>query len=120
MQKLTKREDQIMQLIWQSDGMFIRDIVERLPHPKPHYNTVATIVKILVKKGFLTSEKLGNVDRYNAVVSMEAYRKEDISNIKKKYFDNSFSKMMAHFAKQEQLTDEEIQELIAIIKSKKV
>ncbi len=119
MQKLTKREDQIMQVIWQHDRLFIRDIVEQLPNPKPHYNTVATIVKILVKKGFLASEKVGNMDRYHAVVSMEAYRKEDISNIKKKYFDNSLSKMMAHFAKQEQLSDAEIQELIKIIKSKK-
>ncbi len=120
MQKLTKREDQIMQVIWQSEeGMFIRDILGHLPDPKPHYNTIATIVKILVKKAFLTSEKLGNSDRYRALVSLERYRNTDILDIKKKYFNNSLPKMMAHFAKEEQLSEAEIAELIRIIKSKK-
>jgi len=119
MKKLTEREEQIMQVIWQKDEAFIRDVVERLPKPKPHYNTVATIVKILVKKGFLKSEKVGNTDRYSPKVSIEDYRKEDIKDIKKKYFGNSLPKMMAHFAKQEKLSDQEIKELVAIIKSKK-
>lgn len=119
MKKLTEREDQIMQVIWQTDGVFIRDIVEALPEPKPHYNTVATLVKILVKKGFLKSEKFGNTDRYSALIPMETYRKEHIEDIKEKYFGNSLPTMMAHFAKQEQLSDKEIDVLIEIIKSKK-
>lgn len=120
MKKLTEREDQIMQVVWQTEGLFIRNIVEALPSPKPHYNTVATIVKILVKKGFLTSAKFGNTDRYSAVIAMEDYRKEHIEDIKEKYFGNSLTKMMAHFAKQEKLSDKEIDDLITIIKSKKV
>lgn len=119
MKKLTEREDQIMQIIWQTNGVFIREVVEEHPEPRPHYNTVATIVKILVKKGFLKSEKVGNTDRYSAKVSIESYRKEDIKDIKKKYFDNSLPRMMAHFAKQEKLSEAEINELINIIKSKK-
>ncbi len=119
MKKLTQREDQIMQVIWASEGVFIRDIVSALPEPRPHYNTVATLVKILVKKGFLKSEKLGNTDRYSAKIPMEVYRKADIEDIKEKYFGNSLPRMMAHFAKQDTLSDEEIQELIAIIKSKR-
>ena len=119
MKKLTEREEQIMQIIWHRDKAFIRDVVEQLPEPKPHYNTVATIVKILVKKGFLKSQKMGNTDLYLPEVSIDDYRKEDIKNIKEKYFGNSFPKMMAHFAKQEKLSDKEINELIAIIKSKK-
>ena len=118
MKKLTEREDQIMQVVWQSEGVFIRDIVEHLPNPKPHYNSVATIVKILVKKGFLKSVKLGNTDQYSAKIAMETYRKEDIKDIKEKYFGNSLPKMMAHFAKQEKLSDNDIQELIKIIKFK--
>jgi len=120
MKKLTERENQIMQIIWPTKGVFIRDILEILPNPKPHYNTVATIVKILVKKGFLKSEKLGNTDRYSALIEMEAYRKNHIDDIKEKYFGNSLPRMMAHFAKQEKLSDKEIDELVAIIKSKKV
>jgi len=118
MKKLTGKEDQIMQVIWKLKHVFIRDIVVQLPNPKPHYNTVATLVKILVKKGFLKSEKLGNTDQYSPKISLEAYRQEDIKEIKKKYFGNSMPKMMAHFAKQEQLSDKEIEELIQIIKSK--
>lgn len=119
MKKLTEREDQIMQLVWKLEPLFIRDIVNHLPHPKPHYNSVATIVKILVKKGFLKSTKLGNTDQYSAKIPMDVYRKEEIRNLKRKYFGNSLSKMMAHFAKQEDLSDQDIQELIDLIKSKK-
>lgn len=107
-----------MQVVWTSKEVFIRDIVAGLPEPKPHYNSVATIVKILVKKGFLKSKKLGNTDRYRAKIAIDEYRKEDIKDIKKKYFGNSLPKMMAHFAKQEKLSDHEINELIEIIKSK--
>jgi len=107
-----------MQVVWRLEKAFIRNILKELPDPKPHYNTVATIVKILVKKGFLTSEKLGNIDLYRASIPMETYRKEHLDNIKKKYFGNSLPKMMAHFAKQEKLSEKEIKELIEIIKSK--
>ena len=120
MKRLTEREEQIMQVIWQTGGVFIRDIVKALADPKPHYNTVATIVKILVKKGFLRSEKFGNTDKYSALIQIETYRKEHIEDIKKKYFGNSLPKMMAHFAKQEKLSNKEIDELIGIIKSKKI
>jgi predicted transcriptional regulator len=119
MKKLTEREEQLMQVVWQTDGAFIRDIVEALPDPKPHYNTVATIVKILVKKGFLKTEKLGNTDRYSALIPKEAYREDHMEDIKEKYFGNSFTKMMTHFAKQEKLSEKEVEELIALIQSKK-
>lgn len=118
MKKLTEKEDQIMQVIWRLENAFIREVVAELQEPKPHYNTVATLIKILVKKGFLTSEKLGNTDRYSALIPMEVYRQEQIKGIKEKYFGNSLPKMMAHFAKQENLSDQEIEELIGIIKSK--
>ena len=119
MKQLTHREDQIMQVVWRLKTVFIRDIIEELPDPKPHYNSVATIVKILVKKGFLKSELLGNTHQYSAVVDLKDYRKEDLVNIKKKYFGNSFPRLVAHFAKEENLTEKEIDELIRIIKSQK-
>ena len=119
MSRLAKREDQIMQIVWRLKTVFIRDIIEELPEPKPHYNTVATIVKILVKKGFLKSEKLGNTHQYSPAIDFEKYRDEHLVNIKKTYFGNSFPKMIAHFAKKEKLTDAEIAELIKIIESQK-
>ena len=119
MVQLAKREDQIMQIVWRQKQVFIRDIIAELPEPKPHYNSVATIVKILVKKGFLNSEKLGNTHQYSAAVAFEDYRTEHLGemNIKKKFFGGSFSRMMAHYAKGEDLSSEEIEELVSIIKN---
>jgi len=119
MQQLTKREDQIMQIVWHLKKAFIRDIMEALPEPKPHYNSVATIVKILVKKGFLVSEKLGNMHRYSATINREDYREGYLTDIKKKYFDNSFPKMIAYFAKEEKLSEKEVQEIMDLIQSNK-
>jgi predicted transcriptional regulator len=118
MQKLGKREEQIMQVVWKREVAFIKDIIEELPEPKPHYNTVATMVKILKEKGFLADEKLGNTYRYTPLITLEEYRKQDVANIKQKYFGNSFSRMVSYFAKEEKLSDEEVDELVRIIKSR--
>lgn len=117
--QLTKREDQIMQIIWRLKKAFIRDIVDAFPEPKPHYNTVATIVKILVKKGVLESELLGNTHQYQSTDAYEDYRQVYLGEVKRKYFGNSLPKMLAYFAKDEQMSEEEIAELIEIIKGKK-
>ncbi|WP_306639693.1 BlaI/MecI/CopY family transcriptional regulator [Sanyastnella coralliicola] len=116
MKKLTKREDQIMEIIWELKAASIREIVDAFPDPKPHYNTVATLVKILVKKEVLKSEMIANSYQFSPVQDFEEYRKEHLGNIKEKFFDNSLTKMMAHFAKEERLTDAEKDELIKIIK----
>lgn len=119
MQKLAEREEQIMQIVWQLGKAFIKDIIEELPEPKPHYNTVATMVKILQKKGFLSAEKLGNTYQYTPLIDLADYRKQDVAIIKRKYFGNSFSKMITHFAREEKFSDAELDEIIRIIKSKK-
>ena len=108
-----------MQVVWRLEKAFIREIIKELPEPKPHYNTVATVVKILVKKGFLRSELLGNTHQYSPKVHLEDYREKDISDIKQKYFGNSLPKMLAHFAKGEKLSEAEKEELIRLIKSQK-
>ena len=118
MSKLTKREDQIMNIVWKLQKAVIRDIVDEFPDPKPHYNTVATLVKILVKKGALLSVKIGNTHLYSPAQDFESYRDEQLGKVKQQFFDNSLPKMMAHFAKSEKLTDEERAELIRIINSK--
>lgn len=119
MQKLAKREEQIMQIVWRLEKAFIKDIIEEMPEPKPHYNTIATMVKILKDKGFLTDVKLGNTFQYAPLVTLEKYRKQDVENIKQKYFGNSFKNMITHFAKEEKMSDAEIDEIIKIIKSEK-
>jgi len=119
MVQLTKRENQIMQVMWRQKKAFIRDIMEAMPDPKPHYNTVATIVKILVKKGVLKSEMLGNTHQYSPTIDFQEYQEDHLTGIKKKYFGNSLSKLVAYYAKDESLSENEIEELIKIIKSKK-
>lgn len=119
MQKLAKREEQIMQIVWRLEKAFIKEIIEELPEPRPHYNSVATMVKILKDKGFLKDEKFGNTYQYSPVIEMEDYRNKDVEDIKQKYFGNSFKKMITHFAKEEKMTDAEIDEIIKIIKSEK-
>jgi len=119
MKEFTKREDQIMQIVWKLKQAVIRDIVEAFPEPKPHYNTVATLVKILVKKGGLKSVMIGNTHQYSPTKDFESYRDENIGDIKEKFFDNSLPKMLAHFAKQEKLSDAEKEELIQLIQSGK-
>jgi len=119
MQKLGKREDQLMHIIWESNGAFVREIIDKIPEPKPHYNSVATMVKILVKKGFLKANKMGNSYRYEPVISLAQYRKQDLAGMKSKYFENSFSKLVTHFAKDEDLSKEELEEILRIIESGK-
>jgi len=119
MKELTKRESQIMRIVWRLKKAFIRDIIEEFPEPKPHYNTIATIVKILMnKKGFLKSELIGNTHQYSPTTDFEDFRDDDLADIKEKYFGNSLPKMLAHFAKNENLSDAEKEELIKIIKNR--
>jgi predicted transcriptional regulator len=123
MEKLTEREDQIMQIIWEQESAFIKDIVEAMPlnrkGKKPHYNTVATLVKFLEKKGYVKSERIGNTYRYHPQVALSDYRDQDLEEIKEKYFGNSLPRMLAHFAKSEKLTEAEREELIRLIQSQK-
>jgi len=119
MKELTKRETQIMRIVWRLEKAFIRDIIEEFPKPKPHYNTIATIVKILEKKkGFLQAELVGNTNRYSPTADFANFRDEDLADIKVNYFGNSLPKLLAHFAKKENLSAEEKAELIRIIQSK--
>lgn len=108
-----------MEIIWKLKNAYIRDVIEEMPEPKPHYNTIATLIKILVKKEVLKSEKVGNIHQYSPVAEFEDYREEHLVNFKNKYFGNSFPKMITYFAKKENLSDENVKELLKIIKSNK-
>ncbi len=119
MVKLAKREEQIMQVYWELGKAFIKEVIPHLPDPKPHYNSVATMVKILEEKGFLNHETIGNVYRYFPVISREDYQKHDMKDIVKKYFDNSYPRMLAFFAKEQNLTEDELKEILHMIKTKK-
>ena len=119
MTKLATREEQIMQIFWELNKAFIRDIIPLLPDPKPHYNSVATIVKILEEKGFLDHETVGNMHQYFPVISRDDYQKHAMKDIVSKYFNNSYPRMLAFFAKEQNLNEDELSEILKIIKSKK-
>lgn len=119
MVKLAKREEQIMQVYWDLEKAFIKEIIPHLPDPKPHYNSVATMVKILEDKGFLGHEAFGNVYQYYPVISREEYQQHAMKDIVSQYFDNSYPRMLAFFAKQQKLSDSELTEIIKLIKKDK-
>jgi predicted transcriptional regulator len=119
MTKLAKREEQIMQVFWKLGNAFIRDIIPHLPEPKPHYNSVATIIKILEEKGFLTHETVGNVHSYRPLVTREAYQDEALKDIVGQYFENSYSRMLTYFTRSNKISDEELKDILKLIKSGK-
>ncbi len=119
MQKLATREEQIMQAFWELEKAFVRDIIPHLSDPKPHYNSVATMVKILEEKGFLKNEVIGNMNCYTPLVKREDYQKEAMNEFVDKYFNNSYPRMLAFFAKEQKLSESEVNEILQMIKSKK-
>jgi BlaI family penicillinase repressor len=119
MQKLAKREEQIMQAFWSLEKAFIKEIIPELPDPKPHYNSVATMVKILEDKGFLSHETVGNIFMYYPVISKEDYQKHAMKDIVSQYFNNSYPSMLAFFAKEQEISETELNEIMDIIKSSK-
>lgn len=119
MEKLSQQEEEAMQAIWKKGGGFIKDFLEQLAEPKPPYTTLASTVKNLEKKGFLKSEKIGNTYRYLPQIEEESYKKKFMSGFVSEYFKNSYKELVAFFAKEEQISAQELQEIIDMIENKK-
>ncbi|MBW6461063.1 MAG: BlaI/MecI/CopY family transcriptional regulator [Bacteroidales bacterium] len=101
MRELTKAEEQIMQILWKIGKGFVNDILDRLPDPKPAYNTVSTIVRILERKGFVSHNDYGKSHQYYPAVTKQDYTRTYLSRIVKNYFGNSYKEMVSFFAKEE-------------------
>lgn len=114
-QKLAKREEELMRVIWKLQKAFIKDIIDELPEPRPHYNTVATIVKILEEKGFLDHVTYGNTYQYYPVIKREEYRQQALGDMLDKYFDSSYMSLVTYFAKNEKISVEELESIIHLI-----
>lgn len=117
MEKLTNKEEEIMQILWKMEKGFVNDILEKMPEPKPHYNTLSTIVRLLEEKGFVSYKSYGKSHQYFPIVSLEDYRGEFVKDSIKKYFGNSVSNLVNYFVKEEKLTQEEISELMQLIEN---
>jgi predicted transcriptional regulator len=116
MKELTKAEEQVMQVLWRLNGAFVKDVIDQLPEPKPAYNTISTIIRILEKKGFVDHESYGKTYRYFPVVSKRDYSKSYLRSVIQGYFGNSFRQMVSFFAREENLTLEEIEEIMQKVK----
>jgi len=119
MKHLTNREEEIMDIFWQKESVFVKDIIDELPEPKPHYNTISTIVRGLEEKGFVGHEQFGNTYRYFAIISREEFSKNTIKNLVSKYFDKSYSSVVSMFVEEEKISVEEIKALIRQVEDNK-
>lgn len=115
MKELTRAEEEIMQILWEIEKGFVNDVVARMPEPKPAYNTVSTIIRILEKKGFVDHEAFGKTHQYFPVISKEHYTKGFLSSFVKKYFSNSYQQMVSFFSKEEDLSLKDMEEINKII-----
>lgn len=116
MKTLTKAEEQVMQVLWKLDHAFLRDIVDAMPNPKPHQNTVATLLKILVEKEFVNITVLGRQHQYSALISKEEYSRKTMKQMVKGYFEGSFSNVVSFLVKDNNISIEELETLLQQIK----
>ncbi|WP_439881783.1 BlaI/MecI/CopY family transcriptional regulator [Pontibacter sp. MBLB2868] len=112
MKELTKAEEEIMQVLWKLERGFVRDILEELPEPKPAYNTVSTIVRILETKGFVDHEAFGKSHQYYPIVAQDKYKSFFLKNFMSGYFGGSFEKLVSFFAKDNNLNVNELDQLM--------
>ena len=115
MKELTKAEEQVMQVIWGIGQGFASDIMAAFPEPKPAYNTVLTIIRILEKKGFVKHETFCKANRYQPAINKEEYSQSYLGSVVERYFNNSYLDLVSAFAKKENFSLEELEELKKII-----
>mgnify|MGYP001553027052 FL=1 len=116
MKTLTKAEEQIMQAVWKLDKAFLREIVDAMPNPKPHQNTVATLLKILIEKEFVGVNIIGRHHQYYPLISKDEYSKRSIKQLAKNYFEGSFSNVVSFLVKENNISVEELENLLQQIK----
>jgi BlaI family transcriptional regulator, penicillinase repressor len=116
---LTKAEEQVMHSLWYVSEGFIRDIMEVMPTPKPHQNTVSTILKILVEKGFVATRTIGRQHQYYPLISKTAYSRASIKSMVKSYFGGSFSEAVSFMVQENSLSVADLETLVKQIKKAK-
>lgn len=113
--ELTKAEEQIMQALWDLEKAFVKDVVDLLPEPKPAYNTVSTIIRILESKRFIDHEAFGKSHRYFPLISIEEYKSFATEKLLSGYFENSVENMFSFFVKEKKLNLKEADEILKLI-----
>ena len=119
LKELTKAEDQVMQILWKLQKGFVKDIIEEMPNPKPAYNTVSTIVRILETKGFVDHKAYGKTHEYFPLITREKYTKFYLNNLIKGYFNGSFHNLVSFFAKENKMDINDLEKLLDELKNQK-
>lgn len=112
MKKLTNKEKEIMELYWANGPMFVKELLEHYDEPKPHFNTLSTMVRILEKNDFLDHKQYGNTYQYFPIVTEKEYGRNSIAGVIKSYFNDSYLSAVSSFVKEEKISVEELKELI--------
>lgn len=113
---LTKAEERIMQILWDLEKGFIKDIQEHFPDPQPPYNTISTIVRVLVKKEIVSYKSYGGSHQYFPLISREEYRSKQMNRLVKNYFGNSLKEVVSFFAENKDLDAEELDQALKMLK----
>ncbi len=116
MKELTRAEEQIMHVLWYLEKAYVKDIIERLPSPKPAYNTVSTIVRILEKKGFVGHEAFGKTHLYRPLVDKEDYTQAFLQSFVRNYFGDSYQELVSFFARDKNLSVSELEEILTALR----
>lgn len=117
--KLTEQEENIMLYIWKLKECVVKDILNMMEEPRPPYTTLASIVRNLESKNYVQSKKYGNVYVYSPLISEEAYKKAFMSGVIKSYFKNSYKELVSFFAQEQEISAEELEEIIKMIEKGK-
>lgn len=112
---LTRAEEQIMQVMWDLEKAFVKDVIQCLPRPKPAYNTVSTIIRILATKGFIGHEAFGKAHQYHPIISKEEYKRHATQKLLGNYFENSVESMFSFFVKEDRLDLSDADEILKMI-----
>jgi BlaI family penicillinase repressor len=115
MRELTRAEEEVMQVLWKIKKGFVKDMLEHFDDPKPAYNTVSTIVRILQDKGFISHKAYGRTHEYFPLISKDEYSKMHLKSFVKDYFSNSFEKMVSFFAREKGITLREMGEIMKMM-----
>jgi predicted transcriptional regulator len=119
MKELTKAEEQVMQILWELEKGFVKDIIMHMDKPKPAYNTVSTIVRILETKGFVGHKEYGKSHRYFPLIKKKDYSRERMNEMVKNYFGNSASQVVSFFTKNDKMNLKEADEIIKLLQELK-
>ncbi len=114
-QLLTDKESIIMQMLWNNGAMFVREMLELYPEPKPHFNTIATTVRILEEKGYVSHEVVNGSHRFYALAEIDDFRRRSLTDVIRNYFNNSYSGAVSALVEDEKISVEELREIIEMV-----